>query len=145
MDHNTRISLSDPELCIPHSETHSENNHKFKKKVETSTTTAKPSTSHHDENNLNNKHMKSLRHAMKIQVDRRRNQALLTMLYSPSICPICIESYKSNEEIAWSSNDECPHAFHLDCIIQWLMENNDCPMCRKRYLTEERSIVDTSC
>ncbi len=63
-------------------------------------------------------------------------------LYSPKICPICLEEYKVGEEIAWSNNHECPHAFHLDCILDWLMENDDCPLCRGKYLYAEEHFAD---
>jgi len=57
-------------------------------------------------------------------------------LYSPRTCPICLESYKEGDEICWSKNEKCPHAFHLDCMTEWLMENDDCPMCRESYLED---------
>lgn len=57
-------------------------------------------------------------------------------LYSPKSCPICLEEYKANDEIAWSKNHDCAHAFHLDCILDWLMDNEDCPLCRAHYLSE---------
>jgi len=57
-------------------------------------------------------------------------------LYSPKICSICLEEYKAEDEIAWSRNHDCAHAFHLDCILDWLMDNEDCPLCRAHYLNE---------
>lgn len=58
----------------------------------------------------------------------------VSSLYSPKNCPICFEAYKEGDNLAWSKNTDCPHAFHLDCIIDWLMDNDDCPMCRGDYL-----------
>eukprot|EP01083_Nonionella_stella_P077779 212546_1 len=58
-------------------------------------------------------------------------------LYSPQNCSICCEDYKVGEQIAWSQNNACPHAYHVDCILKWLISNNDCPMCRAEYLTPE--------
>jgi len=58
-------------------------------------------------------------------------------LYSPKTCPICLDRYKVGDEIAWSNNDLCPHAFHLDCILDWLMEHDECPICRRDYLCVE--------
>ena len=55
-------------------------------------------------------------------------------IYSPKSCPICLEEYKVGDEIAWSKNNECPHAFHLDCMINWLMDHDECPLCRADYL-----------
>jgi len=56
------------------------------------------------------------------------------LLYSPKACPICLESYRAGDEICWSKNENCPHAFHLECMTEWLMENDDCPMCRENCL-----------
>ena len=77
---------------------------------------------------MNNKSMKSLREAMKI-----KSKSTLS-LYSPTRCPICLASYDTGEEIAWSKNEECHHAFHLECIMGWLMDHDSCPMCRLNYL-----------
>lgn len=59
---------------------------------------------------------------------------LSSSLYSPKSCPICLEEYKVGEEIAWSKNDQCAHAFHLDCALDWLMDHDECPVCREGYL-----------
>ncbi|GFH56827.1 hypothetical protein CTEN210_13303 [Chaetoceros tenuissimus] len=58
-------------------------------------------------------------------------------LYSPTICPICCEDYVKGDDIAWSKNEECCHAFHTDCIVPWLMEHKECPMCRCNYINME--------
>mmetsp|Transcript_23489 Transcript_23489/g.53596 ORF Transcript_23489/g.53596 Transcript_23489/m.53596 type:complete len:381 (-) Transcript_23489:25-1167(-) len=55
-------------------------------------------------------------------------------LYSPKSCPICLQAYKKDEKISWSRNKECSHAFHLDCIVQWLIVHDKCPLCRENYL-----------
>ena len=79
--------------------------------------------------------IRSTRNAMNFKV------ASTSSLSSPKSCPICMESYKAGDEIAWSKNEHCVHAFHLDCIVSWLMSNNDCPMCRLDYLSNESSKV----
>jgi len=56
-------------------------------------------------------------------------------LYSPRSCPICCENYQKGDEIAWSKNEDCHHAYHVDCILEWLMEHEDCPMCREKYVS----------
>eukprot|EP00979_Chaetoceros_neogracilis_P010279 scaffold2428_cov192-Chaetoceros_neogracile.AAC.2 len=55
-------------------------------------------------------------------------------LYSPKTCAICLEIYKVNDTICWSANEACHHAYHLDCMVDWLMENDECPLCRENYL-----------
>lgn len=57
-------------------------------------------------------------------------------LYCPKTCAIFLEKYKAGDEICWSKNKHCPHAFHLDCITEWLMKSDDCPMCRENYLED---------
>ena len=53
---------------------------------------------------------------------------------TPLVCPICYEEYEKNESISISRNDECHHVYHVECILQWLMDNDDCPMCRCKYI-----------
>ncbi len=93
------------------------------------------SSSHHNNSrrqkrhkDMNNHSMRSIRRAMKVKTDS------IFSLYSPKICPICMESYHTGEEIAWSTNEDCPHAFHLDCIMGWLIDHSTCPMCRNEYI-----------
>ena len=56
-------------------------------------------------------------------------------LFSPKICTICCEEYKKGDDVAWSKNEECHHAYHVDCILEWLMMNHDeCPQCRAKFI-----------
>ncbi|KAL2333533.1 hypothetical protein Fmac_014746 [Flemingia macrophylla] len=47
-------------------------------------------------------------------------------------CAICLEDFEDGEEIG--KLDLCAHKFHVQCIKQWLMEKNVCPMCRRKAL-----------
>ena len=58
-------------------------------------------------------------------------------LYSPRSCPICCEDYVKGDDVAWSKNEDCCHAYHTDCIVPWLMDHDDCPMCRCVYVVEK--------
>jgi hypothetical protein len=40
----------------------------------------------------------------------------------PNICVICMEAYKPDETVVWSSNIDCSHAFHQDCILDYLVK-----------------------
>jgi hypothetical protein len=57
----------------------------------------------------------------------------------PNACAICLESYKPDETVVWSSNNDCSHAFHQDCILDYLvkLEVEDtvpCPCCRQDFM-----------
>eukprot|EP00980_Cylindrotheca_fusiformis_P016410 scaffold4891_cov140-Cylindrotheca_fusiformis.AAC.7 len=51
-----------------------------------------------------------------------------------TICDICLDDFKVGDSVAWSPNMTCPHCFHKECILDWLMRNKTCPSCRKDYL-----------
>ena len=38
----------------------------------------------------------------------------------PIFCAICLGEYETADRVCWSSNTECTHVFHHDCIFQWL-------------------------
>lgn len=78
--------------------------------------------------------LRSIRSEMNIQLDIE--QSLGESLYSPRSCPICCEDYVKGDDVAWSKNEDCCHAFHTDCIVPWLMDHDDCPMCRCVYVKE---------
>ena len=46
-------------------------------------------------------------------------------------CCICLEDIKINDNIG---EIYCRHSFHINCIKEWLLINNnkDCPLCRKK-------------
>jgi hypothetical protein len=47
---------------------------------------------------------------------------------SASECSICLESYRSGQEVSILA---CSHEYHSSCIGEWMMKNRSCPMCRK--------------
>ncbi|XP_022844044.1 probable E3 ubiquitin-protein ligase RHG1A isoform X2 [Olea europaea var. sylvestris] len=47
-------------------------------------------------------------------------------------CCICQEEYKDDEDLGTL---ECGHNFHRECIKQWLMQKNLCPICKTAGLT----------
>jgi hypothetical protein len=51
------------------------------------------------------------------------------------ICPICLESFHADDNVAWSLYlFSCPHVFHLTCIQLWLASSHyDCPCCRGNF------------
>jgi hypothetical protein len=50
-------------------------------------------------------------------------------------CAICLVEYEAGDEISWSHNKSCTHAFHRECIIDWLISHDECPCCRHNYLS----------
>jgi hypothetical protein len=54
----------------------------------------------------------------------------------PNCCAVCLCSYEEGESLVWSSNKLCQHAFHEECIIDWLVKMQDgtpCPCCRQPF------------
>ncbi len=48
-------------------------------------------------------------------------------------CSICLSDYEVGDFVCWSRNKDCTHAFHKDCIVDWLLRNQNCPCCRLPY------------
>ncbi|XP_027347418.1 uncharacterized protein LOC113858843 [Abrus precatorius] len=42
-------------------------------------------------------------------------------------CAICLEDFEANEEVMLTP---CKHMFHEDCIVPWLTNKGQCPVCR---------------
>lgn len=51
-----------------------------------------------------------------------------------STCSICLQNYEVGDDICWSPNETCKHAFHTECLSSWLMKHDNCPLCREDYL-----------
>ena len=58
--------------------------------------------------------------------------------YSHDICPICLEGYQNEDEVCWSRNTHCAHAYHLKCMTGWLMNTDKCLLCGCNYLKKVR-------
>jgi len=75
-----------------------------------------------------------------IQLDEEEasNNTLAPLRDSNIECPICLDPYQVGDIVSWSiMTDTCSHAYHRECIMSWLMENDDCPMCRQVLLIDE--------
>ena len=62
-----------------------------------------------------------------------REPSCLVRRRVPNCCAICLMCYEVGEAVVWSSNPKCPHAFHKDCLVDWLTKMRDgtpCPCCR---------------
>jgi len=57
----------------------------------------------------------------------------------PNECSICLCEYTLGSDIVRSSNPQCDHVFHTNCIEQWLMKQRDgplCPCCRRDFVID---------
>lgn len=39
----------------------------------------------------------------------------------PIFCAVCLSEYELDEEVCWSSNPNCTHVFHKQCMLEWLV------------------------
>lgn len=59
----------------------------------------------------------------------------------PNCCAICLGNYEVGEKVVWSSNQSCPHAFHEECMVDWLtkmLDGTPCPCCRADFTDLEK-------
>ena len=50
------------------------------------------------------------------------------------VCDICLLEFETGEAVAWSPNPKCNHAYHEDCITDWLLRKPTCPSCREDFI-----------
>jgi hypothetical protein len=54
----------------------------------------------------------------------------------PIFCAICLAEYEPSERVSWSSNPDCTHAFHEDCVVEWLVTLGRTKSKHVRFLEE---------
>ena len=96
------------------------------------TIVASSERNHEDPNEINGNNNSST----SINTCRRQKSNLLLDDDDTSsrTCPICLGEYKEDEQICWSQNPHCSHAFHRSCADPWLLKHDACPCCRANYL-----------
>jgi len=57
-------------------------------------------------------------------------------------CAICMSTYERNDAVVWSNH--CPHMFHRDCLVSWLLKDRkaSCPCCRQRFISPENNKIE---
>lgn len=51
-------------------------------------------------------------------------------------CAICLADYSPHQTICESSNPACKHVFHEECMVNWLMNHHQCPICQQLYIAQ---------
>lgn len=95
-----------------------------------------------------------------VEKGKRRNCSIF--------CAICLAEYEAGERVAWSSNPECTHLFHEDCVVQWLVSLGrtkskmqrfgedpteaqllnyklECPCCRQEFISRRQAELPEVC
>jgi hypothetical protein len=57
-------------------------------------------------------------------------------------CHICMEEFQVGDKVSWSASDSCNHAYHFQCIKEWLLKKKDCPYCRQTMLPVDDTFTD---
>ncbi|KAA3476471.1 putative E3 ubiquitin-protein ligase HIP1 isoform X2 [Gossypium australe] len=65
------------------------------------------------------------------QLKRRKYSSVPGTQLETEPCCVCQEEYTNGEDLGTL---ECGHDFHADCIKQWLMHKNLCPICKTTVL-----------
>lgn len=57
-------------------------------------------------------------------------------------CAVCLAKFEDVEVLRLLP--KCKHAFHIDCIDQWLDKHSTCPLCRRKVSADDLSHLSSS-
>lgn len=57
-------------------------------------------------------------------------------------CSVCLSTFEDVEILRLLP--KCKHAFHIDCIDQWLEKHSSCPLCRFKVIKEDIALFTNS-
>ncbi|XP_055802693.1 putative RING-H2 finger protein ATL12 isoform X2 [Solanum dulcamara] len=57
-------------------------------------------------------------------------------------CAVCLSRFEDVEVLRLLP--KCKHAFHINCIDQWLEKHSSCPLCRHKVSAEDNSLLTYS-
>ncbi|XP_022751716.1 E3 ubiquitin-protein ligase ATL42-like isoform X1 [Durio zibethinus] len=57
-------------------------------------------------------------------------------------CAVCLSKFEDIEILRLLPN--CKHAFHINCIDQWLEKHSSCPLCRQKVNAKDQTIFTYS-
>jgi hypothetical protein len=50
-------------------------------------------------------------------------------------CCICLDGYHPGETICAAATPECNHVFHQECVVEWMKNHDECPLCRVNLMS----------
>jgi hypothetical protein len=63
-----------------------------------------------------------------------------TLREVPNGCAICLSPFDVEDRVTWSSNRDCKHIFHHDCILDWFKSSGR-RHCRRRRRGEQQGDI----
>lgn len=57
-------------------------------------------------------------------------------------CAICLEVYAVGDDLCTGKTENCCHAFHKHCMIDWIESHNRCPICRSNLIVQNEMCTE---
>eukprot|EP00586_Coscinodiscus_wailesii_P018312 CAMPEP_0172493396 /NCGR_PEP_ID=MMETSP1066-20121228/24847_1 /TAXON_ID=671091 /ORGANISM="Coscinodiscus wailesii, Strain CCMP2513" /LENGTH=195 /DNA_ID=CAMNT_0013263565 /DNA_START=290 /DNA_END=875 /DNA_ORIENTATION=+ len=54
-------------------------------------------------------------------------------------CNLCLIDFVTGDDVCTSRNPGCSHVYHQDCILEWLMDHDNCPNCGLDFLFDSEA------